>query len=186
MAQETQIKQNRLFVKVIPTSLHVPYVGRSLRVSCEYRIKEYFSIENEFGFFFDNSKGYIAKFEFKYYFDKPNEGLYCSGELYYKNQNYSTSDNFGNELKEYTVNKNIECLTIKWGNLRVFKYGFIVEPYAGIGIRFQQNRNSLSATDNLSMEATTDYGPNIILNQARNRVYPNITAGIKVGLRLKN
>lgn len=177
---------NRLLVKFSPLSLHVPYVGRSLRLGCEYKIKEHISLENEFGFFFDNSKGYLGKMELKFYSDALDQRNYFSGELYFKNQYYTTSDSFGLELREYNVTKNVECLTFKYGTVAVFKFGFLVDAYIGLGIRFQQNENTLTQYENDHMESTSDYGPNLILNRAGNRVYPNFTAGIKIGFRIIN
>ena len=187
---------NRMCIKVSPLSFITPYVGPCGKLSFEYKMKNNIAFQNEVGVFFYSSKGYEIKFEAKLYIDNSDfvHGRYFSVELFYKHQSYTTplvvdtADPYEQNyivLQPFDVNKNVESLTFKYGLLSVFKFGFITDVFCGLGIRFQQTRNSLSASDNENLPPTTDYGPNLILDKARNSIYPNIVMGVKIGFRIK-
>ena len=88
-------------------------------------------------------------------------------------------------FKNYTVKKNIETLSFKYGKVIQYKYGILLDIYCGIGIKFQQNKNSLSHEENANLPPLFDYDTNWILNREQNKIYPNLLAGIKIGYRFK-
>jgi len=172
-----QQNSHGLYLKLAPLSLYTLYVGPSVRMSAEYKVKNTV-LENQLGFFFYYSTGFLAATEVKYYREEnSNEGEYFSWELFYKYQAYNVNDSTGS----FFVSKNVECFTVKYGNLLLYKNGLLLEGYCGLGVRFQQNKNTLDFLSNEYMQPTTDYGPNIILNKERNSIYPNLVAGVKVG-----
>jgi hypothetical protein len=180
-SQNDSTIDNRVALKFCISSLHVPYVGRSFRTCIEYRIKPFYSIENEAGLFFDNSKGYMFRTDIKKYLENYNDGTYISIDLFHKFQTYSASDTIFGTLTDYHVKKNIVTLSFKYGRVISFKFGLLVDLYCGIGIKFQQNKNTLSKEENANMPPLYDYNTNWILNREQNKVYPNLLAGLKIG-----
>lgn len=187
---------SKVSVKISPLSLIQPFVGPCAKLSIEYRVKNNIAFQNEIGIFFHSSSGFETRFEVKRYIEQPDKtiGNYFSMELFYKYQYYTTpyvidtADPYEQNyliLEPFDVNKHVESLTFKYGQLNVFKYGFIIDAYCGLGIRFQQIKNSLSTDDNASLPPTSDYGPNLILDKARNTIYPNLLLGVKIGFRVK-
>lgn len=183
--QNESTRVNRYAIKICASSFHVPFVGRSARLSFEYRINPYYSLEHEAGFFFDNSNGYMFRTDLKKYLKNDNNGTYIAIDLFHKYQTYSNSDTIVGILKSYTVKKNIETLSFKYGRVITFKFGMLLDFYCGLGIKFQQNKNSLSPEDNAHLPPLHDYNTNWILNKEQNRIYPNLMAGIKIGYRFK-
>lgn len=186
----------RLSLKISPLSFVTPYTGPIAKLSLEHKCRNNVALQYEGGLFFYQSRGGSVRVELKNYLGSGTEtaGDYLSLEAFYKYQAYTTdkvvdtADPYEQNyiiLDPFDVRKHAESLTVKYGNLRVLKCGFVVDVFCGLGIRFQQTRNSLSPDDNAAMPATSDYGPNLILNKAMNRILPNIVAGIKIGWRLK-
>jgi hypothetical protein len=186
-SQEDAFNESRFSAKLLPMAFYPGYAGPSVRMSVEYKLKNNISLENEAGLFFYFSKGYSAALELKYYTNGYNlvEGRYFSAALFYKNQSYNISDSIGTELKSFQVNKTAECLTFKYGNLKVYDSGFIFDAFVGLGVRFLQNKNTLSAEENGEMRSIGEFGINRIVNKAGNKIYPNFVASIKIGWRIK-
>jgi hypothetical protein len=171
-------------LKISALSFRVPYVGSSARISYEYGISDKFTLEHEVGFNFYDSKGFMLRTDVKRYLNSGNNSNYLGIDLFYKNQNYTTSDTLLNNYTFYEVHKNAIALSVKYGQVKTFNFGLIIDFYFGVGIRLIQNRNTLSTIENSSMEATSDYGPNLIMNKAGTRLYPNILFGLKIGYKL--
>ncbi len=183
-------------VKTAPLSNLGIYTGPSFRAGIEYKIKNKISFYNEFGWFYLYGQGGLTKFEIKKYLNQHdlNAGNYLSVELFYKYQQYNTSDTIGfinssntvtKYSKDYFVSKHVECLTIKYGSMTVYKFGIVVDLFVGLGIRIKQANNSLTANENNHIQHSSDYGPNVFTNEAGFKVYPNFDAGIKVGYNFK-
>lgn len=184
-------------IKVAPISLLGIYTGPSVRGGIDFKIKDNWAIYHEYGYFLGN-RGFITKLEFKCYLsDEPKHsfGNYVSVELSYKYQNYNTSDSItkvdsGNNFittydKAYTVTKHVECLTIKFGNMHVYRAGIVLDAFIGAGIRVKQAQNTLTGEENEHIQHSSDYGPNVFTNEAGFKVYPNIDMGVKIGYRIK-
>ncbi len=190
------IVNSRLCVKVAPLANLGIYTGPSFRAGIEYKIKNQISFYNEFGWFYAYGQGGLTKFEIKKYFDNSNlnVGNYLSAELFYKYQQFNTSDSIGfitssttttKYKKDYFVSKNVECLTIKYGNMTVYKFGIVVDLFVGLGIRLKQSYNTLNSDENNHIQHSSDYGPNVFVNEAGFKVYPNFDLGIKIGYNFK-
>lgn len=183
---------SKLCVKLAPLSLLGIYNGLSVRSGLEYRVSESFAVYNELGCYFLYGKGITAKVEFKNYIHtEKTAGNYYSFELYYKYQDYTALDsiqlqNFTKPYsKYYDVFKNVACLTFKLGKMTVYKFGFVADAFVGLGIRFRQATNTLTHDENNSIKDSSDYGPNVIANQAGFFVYPNFDLGVKIGYRIR-
>lgn len=183
----------KLCIKAAPLSLLGIYAGPSARLGVEFKLKDSWSLYHEIGYFFAYKPGVITKLELKHYFedqDEPDEnsGGYLSGELYYKYQSFNASDSIQiapEYEKNYSVSKHVECFTFKYGYMKVYPCGIVVDMFAGIGIRVKQAKNTLTAEENDHIAHSSDYGPNVFTNEAGNKVYPNIDLGVKVGYRFR-
>lgn len=188
----------KLVVKLAPLSLVPVYINPCVKAGVEYRFNNPMALYGEVGSFIYSAKGFTSKLEFKYYLResiyRARECNYISAELYYKREAYDTYDTItpdpvdgevGFPKTEYSVFKQVQCFTVKYGVMQVYRRGFVLDFYAGLGIRFKQATNTLSAEDNANMPATSDYGPNLFINKAGNFIYPNFDAGVKIGWRIK-
>ena len=186
-------KENFFCLKVSPLSFITPYTGPSLRIGTEFKLKNTYSFCAEFGTFVLGSKGYLFKPELRYYLPSETKlsGEYFGVELFFKNQSYvadytqydgDTVNHPGVKQNGiFNVQKNVECFTLKYGEQTITKFGLLIDMYCGLGIRLQQNRNSLTASANNALVSSSDYGPNLMTDKAGNRVYPNLVAGIRIG-----
>lgn len=191
------IINSKVCVKIAPLSILGIYTGPSIRAGIEYKIKDNWSLYNELGYFFLTTQGALTKLELKHYLTNSSEnvGNYISGELYYKYQQYQATDSIGKiDLsnlqatkyeKNYSVNKHVECLTIKYGKMTVYKFGIVIDAFVGLGIRLRQGENTLTKDENEHIMHSSDYGPNVITNRAGFKVFPNLDAGVKIGYRIK-
>ena len=184
---------SKFCLKFAPLSLLPFYTGSSIRLGAEYKLKDTWSFYNELGYFIDNTGG-IIKFELKHYLEDlhRNAGTYVSAELTYKYQHYQTTDSVNPENlpytkyeKNYAVTKHVECLTIKFGTMKVFRCGILIDGFVGLGIRFKQATNGLTSEENKNIVHSSDYGPNVFTNQAGIKIYPNIDLGVKIGYSFK-
>jgi len=183
-SQSDSTLRNLKVLKISALSFRVPYVGSSARVSYEYGISEKITLEHEVGFNFYDSKGFMIRTDVKRYMNSGSNSNYWGIDLFYKNQNYTTSDSILDNYASYKVHKNVLALSLKYGEVKTFNFGLVIDFYLGLGIRLIQNRNTLSTLENSKMEATSDYGPNLIMNKAGSRLYPNILFGLKIGYKL--
>jgi len=202
LGQNQSNENSEISMKIDPLAFFPPYSGPSARIGIEYKIKENWSLFNEIGYYLPlkneeyapkNTNGYTAEIELKHYFanNDKTSGEYISAELFYKYHSYDTSDSISiyktrRYLNEnYSVSKNVEAFTIKYGEMKVYSFGLIIDYYVGLGIRLKQSKNSLTDEENENIESSSDYGPNIFTNKAGNFIYPNFSLGIKIGYRIK-
>lgn len=190
------VVDSKFCIKLAPLTLLGNYNGPSVRLGAEYKLKDTWSLHNELGYFIGNT-GAITKIELKHYLDylDKNVGIYLSAELAYKYQHYQTTDTIAimNQTnlqitkyeKDYFVTKHVECLTIKFGYLKVYKLGIVLDIFGGAGIRVKQAKNTLTSDENKNIKHSSDYGPNVFTNEAGNKIYPNIDLGVKIGYRIK-
>ncbi|PCI97026.1 MAG: hypothetical protein COB15_08660 [Flavobacteriales bacterium] len=191
---------NELSICVEPLSILPMYSGTSVRGGIEYKLKENWSMYNELGYYINyfkeisypkNVKGYTTKIELKNYRGDGirNSGRYFSLELFLKHQNYLATDSIGiGKIKYgqvYSVSKNVGALTFKFGRLKVYKFGLVIDSYIGVGIRLKKTNNGLTETENENMISSADYGPNKFTNRAGNFIYPNFSLGFRIGYRIK-
>lgn len=200
IAQSDSLSENKLCLKIAPFSMIDSYNGSSLRLGFETKLKNNFATHIELGtffphsfinsFWFRNNKGLLFKAELKRYLNKKSitSGLYNSIELFYKYQLYNTSDSINispNYYKDYTVNKNVYCASLKFGELIVYKSGFVIDISVGLGVRYKHANSTLSYQENENILGVGDNSTNILSNKAGKFVHPNVVFGIKFGYRLK-
>lgn len=186
----------RFIIKAAPLAILNGYDGPSARIGIEYKLNNEWNLYNEAGYFFIHT-GALAKVEFKKYLSGMyadskfmSSREYVSFEFFYKRQEYRTGDsiyvaNGPNYYKDFNVKKSVECFTIKYGNLFVYKGGLTVDFFIGAGIRFRQGCNTLSEEENYNIKSSSDYGPNIFTNFGCRSVFPNVDIGVKIGFGVK-
>jgi hypothetical protein len=183
------IVDSKLCLKFAPLSILGIYTGPSIRLGAECKLKDTWSLYNEFGYFLGD-RGAITKIELKHYLDDAdkNVGTYLSAEFAYKYQSYNDWDSIQigtTYRKDFFVSKHVQCLTLKYGYLKVYKLGIVLDIFAGVGIRVKQAQNTLTQEENLHIKHSSDYGPNVFTNEAGNKIYPNVDLGVKIGYRIK-
>lgn len=183
----------RVIIKAAPISLLNGYDGPSARMGVEYKLKDNFNLYNELGYFFYNT-GIITKVELKKYVSNlyaesfiMSSREYISFEFAFKRQEYGTGDsiygNAGQYYKDFNVRKSVECLTVKYGTLLVYKRGLTIDLFIGAGIRLRQGCNTLEKSE--SIKSSSDYGPNVFTNYAGRMIFPNVDIGVKIGFGVK-
>ncbi|MBN4081507.1 hypothetical protein JYU23_00095 [bacterium AH-315-C07] len=169
-----------------------PVIKADLEVVLNKRI----SFQQEIGQFLANGRwidrdnqsvsGFITKSEIKIFLDDINDsgipgyGLYISGQAFYKFHQltstftYNKYDNVTGNSKEVYSEANTEKVVYgfhgKIGFQKIFKNGFVLDSYAGAGLRFK-NEKYTSTYD----EPEYDDSYNI------RSIEPGITAGVKIG-----
>lgn len=183
-------------IKAAPLSLLNGYDGPSARIGMEYKLKDNYYLYNELGYFFIHT-GALAKVELKRYVSEMyadsrimSSREYVSFEFFFKRQEYGTGDSINvmngpNYYKDFNVRKSVECFTVKYGTLFVYKGGLTIDLFMGAGIRLRQGCNSLTKEENYNIKSSSDYGPNIFTNFSCHSVFPNVDIGVKIGFRAK-
>ena len=195
-AQSIDTVDIKVCIKIAPLALYDIYSGMSPRIGVEYKLKKTFALYNEIGTYISgpnsmqNNKGILTKIEFKKYLNRNNlnSGTYLSAELFYKHQSFRMIDSISVTTKyekEFNVTKDVGCFTIKYGKLFVFKYNFIVDAFAGFGLRYKVSRSTLTEEENKHFIPNGDYGFNVPVNEAGRYFYPNIDLGVKIGFSVK-
>ena len=185
---------SKICLKFSPLSFIDIYNGSTARMGVEYKLKDNYSLYNEIGTFIptgNKNSGILSRCEFKCYFNSADKinGQYVSVELFYKNQSYNTKDSIRGTVKyskDYTVSKNVGCLTIKYGFMQVCKYRFVIDGYVGLGVRGKIVRSSLTEEENNKLMSSDDsYNINLLINKAGTFIRPNVDIGFKIGYRIK-
>lgn len=198
-AWEPDSTVNPKFILKTPVLSYIDFFGGlSYRLGAEIKLYDNISSSLEIGKYFryqtDNRKGGIVRAELKFYEDDEIcIGNYFSVEYLYKNTTFNFTDSFAIPLKpryekEYIIHKEISCLTLKYGELEIYKNRFVFEWYAGIGIRFYSKAyNNLTNEENIYMLTGEGHGDIVgkAIRLVGMRVTPNLNAGIKIGYLIK-
>lgn len=207
-AQTESVKENNRFsLKVAPLPLLDIYGGNSWRLGTEFKLKNNIALSLEYGKYFSYSakgffapmlldtKGNVIRAEVKLYQnqDKLCLGDYFSLEYQYKHITFDYEDSISiapnpTYQKRYTIYKEISCLTFKVGNLSVYKNHFLVEFYAGVGLRFYLGGyNTLSDEERSGLLTGEGHGSLSGDAQRVNAffVLPNLNVGLKLGYLFK-
>jgi hypothetical protein len=193
---------NKFSIKVNPLALIDVYGSYSYRIGAEFKIYKNFATSIELGNYFnygkndglrDNSKGFIIKPEIKMYLNenKLTTGEFVSLEYQYKEIAFNYNDSIKTAPiptyeKEYRIYKNISCINLKYGNLKVYKNNFLFEYYFGAGIRVCKGYNSLSEIENNGVLTGEGHGSEIgDAQRSINYVKLNLTLGFKLGYSFK-
>ena len=185
---------SKICLKFSPLSFIDIYNGSTARIGVEYKLRNNYSLYNEIGTFIptgNKNSGILTRCEFKWYFnsnDKIN-GQYVSLELFYKNQSYNTTDSIRSAInysQNYSVSKDVGCLTIKYGFMQVCKFRFVIDGYIGLGVRGKIVSSSLTNDQNNNLMSSDDsYNINLLINKAGTFIRPNVDIGFKIGYRIK-
>ena len=193
---------NKFSLKFNPLALIDPFGGYSFRIGSEFKIYKNYAMSIELGKYVnyaenysirDNVQGYIIKPEIKYYLYNNNltSGNYFSLEYQYKETSFNYSDSIRiapqpTYSKDYKINKTINVINLKFGQLKVYQKRFLYEWFVGAGIRFCKGYNSLSEIENNSILTGENHGSDIGSGQRNiNYVLPNFTVGFKIGYSFK-
>ncbi|TGD59482.1 DUF3575 domain-containing protein [Flavobacterium humi] len=198
-SQSNEGIDNDFCIKTNPLSLIDVYGSYSYRIGLETKIYKNFAFSAEVGNYFNygkndgirkNSKGYIIKPEVKWYLNKNGKtnGDFVSLEYTYKDILFDWKDsipaiNNPNRVMDYRIQKKINCLTVKIGNLKAYSNNLIFEWFVGIGLRISKGKDSLTDEERNSIKA---FDESEIANAQKNVNYilPNLSLGIKIGYRL--
>ena len=196
--QNDSIK-DRIILKLSPLPIIDLFNSPSLRLGPEIKINDKLSFSAEYGMYLPtfvglkNITGQTIKVELKKYIRDNHAGskAYCSLEYFYKDNAYDVTDTITETpkyAKTHRYHKYNNCLSIKFGVLSFKKKNFIVEYYAGVGVKYK-NVNSGLTSDEFSktIKSTDPYGQ--MVSNYRDevgkiyRLY--IDVGFKIGLGLK-
>ncbi|WP_133055303.1 hypothetical protein [Niastella koreensis] len=194
---------NKFYISFMPVSLIDFADGSSLRFSADAKVYKGIALSAEIGYYTylsdyfakPNAKGIIIKPALKYYLWKGNKcnGPYIGLEYQYKHQTYfehdSISVNSAGYAKTYKMTRYVNCINAKFGYLNNLTRRIILEMYAGAGIRFFNSSTDLPQTEYDGILRGEKYGNDMNSGyQVRvlgRHTYPNISAGIKIGVRLR-
>lgn len=204
LAQEPNRIDNRICIKVNPLALIDVYGSFSYRLGAELKVYRNIAASFELGKYFsvgensqleirDHSSGWILRPEVKVYFNRQGltSGRFISMEYIRKKItfNYTDSIQMGTASpypQTYTIWKDISCITAKYGNLKVYKKGFVFEWFVGAGVRFCSGHNSLTPEENAGVLTGENHGDLIGFGQRSiNYVAPNFSIGFKLGYCFK-
>lgn len=207
VAQTNTEEPNRFSLKFTPLALIDVFGGNSYRIGSEFKLKNNIAASLEYGRYFSYSakgffeplkigtRGNIIRAEVKYYLNKDKlcSGNFLSLEYMYKNISFGYKDSINVASKptyerQYTIYKEISCLTFKLGNLTVFDNNILFEWYAGIGLRFYTcGHNTLTEEERNGLLTGEGHGDLVGDSQRVNapKVLPNLSLGIKVGYMFK-
>jgi hypothetical protein len=193
---------NKFYISISPGGFIDYKDGSSIRLSADARVYKNIALSIEAGFYtsFGNvfsyktdPRGFLIKPCIKVYFDKKSNGGYIGLEYQYKRQTYTEYDSIDISRtsrygKTYGITRYVNCINAKYGELKNITKRIIWEWYVGAGIRFFNSFTDLSQDEydgilrGESRYNTTGggYSARVI----GRHVYPNITIGIKLGVRL--
>ncbi|HSY77596.1 MAG TPA: hypothetical protein VK890_12100, partial [Bacteroidia bacterium] len=142
-----------------------------------------------------NVKGYVLKYEFKYYLNQEHisNGYYVSIELFYKKESFNWQDTIHSPtpyLTTYRLFKDIYSPNLKYGRMIVFKSRIIFDWYIGVGVRFKNTTSTLTPpqVNDLKYGINTSYDPqdyDLTFYPGGKSIEPNFEAGFKVGYQLR-
>ena len=197
-AQSINGIDNTFSIKLNPLALIDVYGSYSYRIGTEFKIHKNYAASIEVGNYFnygkkdgirDNSKGYIVKPEIKMYLNKEglSSGVFVSIEYEYKKIAFNYGDSISlpptpTYYKEYRIYKDISCITLKYGQLKVYRKRFLLEWFLGAGIRICKGSNTLPAVEDNAILTGENHGSEIGWGQRNvNYVLPNFSIGLKLG-----
>jgi hypothetical protein len=195
---------NKFYISVAPLSFIDFTDGSSLRFSADAKVFKGIALSTEIGYYTylsdyfakPNARGIIIKPCLKVYLWKGNilNGPYVGLEYQYKHQTYYEDDSISinrgaRYAKTYKMTRYINCINAKGGYLMNLTRGIIVEFFGGVGIRFFNSFTDLPQPEYDGILRGEQYDSNDLFEGRTVRVlgrytYPNLSAGVKLGVRL--
>jgi hypothetical protein len=195
---------NKFYISVAPLSFIDFADGSSLRFSADAKVFKGIALSTEIGYYTSlldyfaktSPKGIIIKPCLKVYLIKGGilNGPYVGLEYQYKHQTYTESDSISTNRgpgygKIYNMTRYINCMNAKGGYLMNLSKRIVVDFFGGVGIRFFNSFTDLPQPEYDGILRGEEYGSNDINSGYQVRVlgrhtYPNLSAGVKLGVRL--
>lgn len=182
--------KNKLSISISPHHLIELYHGPSFNVGVEYAITKNFSAYSEYGYYLQSVnwsdyldlKGFSLIQEFKFfYFDQ----AYLSFQLMYGKQNYWKNDSIiGGQTLFYENRKDFFDFSIRFGKNMLFKNRFLVNPYAGLGVRTHKLQCSLSESETNNRILGDWNNPKNWIQACGRKTYLKLQVGLRIGYRI--
>lgn len=190
---------HKLLMTISPGYLVEFYHGTSANAGVEFSLNEYFGFYGEFGKYLPNSliannyyqKGSMLLGELKYYFnpEKITSKHYLSLQYIRGNQSYTRADPIGpvNDLTTfsvYNVDKEFQDVSIRYGILFVNNRRLDLNPYVGMGLRYQQVKNGITFEEQSILNFYADWSPHQWIHTNGTSFYAKVHLGIRIGIKL--
>jgi hypothetical protein len=203
-AQKLKKAETQFTITINPLAFIDVQGGYSYRIGAEVKIKNNIAGLVEIGKYYSyggnsktdirhNAKGYLIKPAIKYYLNKEKKclGNYLSLEYLHKeiNFNYDDSIKIGTTptyQKRYNISKNINAYTAKYGNVKLYKSGIVLDWFLGLGVRFTSGGNNLNDVEQKGL--LTGEGHGDLIGEGQRSIYkvlPNFSLGFKIGYCFK-
>lgn len=195
LGQSDSSVNNRFSIKIAPLSLVDFYNGSSYKIGFEVQPISRFSVTADFGGYFrnfnawKNYSGYNIDVGLRYYLNSHsvNQRYYLGLNYFYKNQGFDYHDSIQASPSYYTdyrTQKYVTCININFGWLKIYKTRFILDLFAGIGIRYKNVNSTLTLQE---LEKGKEYSNSqslYFLVTPGKFIYPNVNLGMRIGLRI--
>ncbi len=183
------LRRNSFFIE--PVALVDIMNGLSLRVGAEYGVGRSWALAGTGGYYFDTKKGWIGKIEVKKYLKQPGKTgdlRYFSTECYYRTTTYRQLDSFripgiADYGKDYTIDKHIAGICLKYGAVRLLAHKVVLDYYAGIGVRYRAATATISDMEYEHIDYNLESMIFPYTSAISKKMRPDITLGIRLGIR---
>lgn len=191
-------------IKTAPLSLINLYDGPCYKIGAEIKLYKNVSTYIEYGGYIpvghtgwwwkENAAGFQIRPEIKLYLNEKGltSGNYISVEYFYKKQNFdfwaTIKYDTTKTLTNYHIWKEVSCFNIKYGELLIGqKSRFFIEYFAGLGVWFNNGKDNLTDTDRKNIQIGEGQGGIAagLIRSTEQQTWLNITAGLKLGFRIK-
>lgn len=190
---------HKLLLTISPGHLVEFYHGTSVNVGGEFSLNEHFGFYGEVGKYLPNSliannyyqKGSTLLGELKYYFnpEKITSKHYLSLQYMRGNQSYTRADPIGpvNDLTTfsvYDVDKEFHDFSMRYGILFVNSKRLVLNPYIGIGLRYQQVETDITNEQMAILNFYSGRSPHQWIHRNGTSFYAKAHLGIRIGIKL--
>uniref|UniRef100_UPI00375021B8 hypothetical protein n=1 Tax=Flavobacterium sp. TaxID=239 RepID=UPI00375021B8 len=151
----------KIVLYIAPLSLIDFFDGPSIRYGADIKLHKKLFFSFEAGNYLPssesvkrNSSGYLIKPEIKFkILENKYNTQYLGIEYQYKQQSYEFKDSISvsvgsNFEKQYSMNRKINCISLKYSFVEELGEKFTFTYYLGLGIRFIKSSNNLTQAEN--------------------------------------
>lgn len=184
-----------MIISVSPLHALEFFHGPSINAGIEVRANDRFSFYGEFGKFIPNmllssnndQKGHTFLIEAKRYLKSGK--TYFSLQYMRGVQNYIHADiiNYDQDYAdyyEYTINKNFQDFSIRYGGVYVFKNRFTFNPYIGLGLRHHKADAELTYQQPIERQNDGSNSSHNWIHKNGSQFYPKMHAGMRFGIKV--
>lgn len=191
-------KQKTYLITLSPLALADVFDGASVRPGFEMQLNNRFSAGMETGFYLPylnatkiKPKGFVFKPMLRYWLHPKKENNYIALEYMFKQQDYRFKDSLeiseNRFEKQYSMKRHVHALSVRYGRMKQLGKNFVLDCYAGIGIRHIHSSSDLSpAESDAILSGSSGDCPlqQDILRITGSHLYPNFLLGVRIGYRL--